>query len=100
MREITLPQGYEDAAFDRGCAYLLDRTEGRRICGAPCRAASSYCPEHHALCYIACGTDAEARRLREVETLASSVGGRRGRPGLAPPRRFLERLEGTVRNFS
>lgn len=100
MREMILPQGREDAGFDRGCAYLLDITGGRRICGAPCRASSSYCPEHHALCYVACGTDAEARRLREVETLASTVGGRRARPGLAPSRRFLERLEDTVRNFS
>ena len=98
MREIILPHGYEDD--DLGCAYPINAPDGRRVCGAPCRTSSSYCPDHHALCYLACGSKAEARRLREVERLASTVGGRRARPGVAPSRRFLERLEQAVRDFS
>lgn len=99
MREIILPHEYEDEELDLGCAYLVDRPGGRGICGAPCQASSSYCPHHHALCYIASGSKAEARRIREVETLASAVGGRRARQRALPSRQFLERLEQAIRDF-
>lgn len=100
MREIILPHEYEDEEPGFGCAYLVERPGGREICGAPRQASSSYCPHHHSLCYIPCGSNAEARRIREVETLASAVGGRRARQGAAPSRQFLERLEQAIRDFS
>lgn len=100
MREIILPHWSEDEELPPGCAYLIDGARGREICGAPRRASSPYCPLHHSVCYIPCGTRAEAKRLREVETLASAVGGRRAKQHVAPSRRFLERLERTIRDFS
>lgn len=100
MREIILPHGCEDEEVSSGCAYLVEGPEGRRICGALCQASSSYCPHHHSLCYIPCGTRAEARRLREVETLASAVGGRRARQRVTPSRQFLDRLEQAIRDLS
>jgi len=72
---------------DIGCAYVVDESDGWRSCG----------PEHHALCHIACGTKAETDRLREVEALASAVGGRRARQRTEPSRQFLNRLEQAVR---
>lgn len=80
-----------------GCAYVLDDPKGRRNCGDRRRPSSSYCPHHHSLCHIVSGSKAENRRLREVEALASAVGGRRARQGIGPSRRFLERLEEAVR---
>jgi hypothetical protein len=100
MPEIILPQAYEDNEIGLGCAYLVEGQGGQEICGTPRQASSSYCPRHHSLCYIPCGTRAEARRLREVETLASAVGGRRARQRVAPSQQFLERLEQAVRDFS
>jgi len=87
---------------DLGCAYILDECGNRRICGAPCRGApgrpvSSYCAQHHALCHIASGSKAETDRLREVEALASAVGGRRSRDDDGPSRQFLKRLEHAAR---
>ena len=83
-----------------GCCYILDGDNRRRFCGAARQLGSSYCPEHHALCHLACGTRAEAKRLREVEVLARAVGGRRGRDGAKPSRRFLRKLEQAIRAFS
>lgn len=83
-----------------GCCYILDGDGRRRFCGSERRLGSSYCPEHHALCHLAGGTRAEARRLREVEALASAVGGRRGSSGPEPPRNFLRKLEQAIRAFS
>ena len=100
MREIILPHGYEDAEIASGCAYLVEGPDSRGFCGAPRHAGSSYCPHHHLLCYIPCGTQAETKRLLEVETLASPVGGRRARRRVAPSRQFLNRLEQAIRDFS
>jgi hypothetical protein len=100
MRDIILPREFEVEELGSGCAYLIEGTGGRVACGAPRRAVSPYCPHHHSLCYLACGSSAEARRIREVETLASAVGGRRGRQGAAPSEHFLERLEQAIRDFS
>jgi hypothetical protein len=84
---------------ESGCAYVVEGPEGRRMCGDPRQPSSSYCQHHHSLCYIVCGSTAEIKRLREVEALASAVGGRRGKRG-APSRQFLRRLEQTVRGSS
>jgi len=107
MRISSVPVGWEDDHDDPGCAYILDDCKGRRICGAPRkavspsrRAASPYCPEHHALCHATYGSEAEADRLREVEALAKVVGGRRSRDSVGPSRRFLKRLEQAARGFS
>jgi hypothetical protein len=97
MLDITLGHRDEDRSLDQGCAYVLDESGPRRICGAPRHASSSYCPGHHSLCYIPYGSKAEVRGLREVEQLASAVGGRRARQGAGPSRQFLERLEQAVR---
>lgn len=104
MRISSVPVGWEDDLDDPGCAYILDECGGRQICGAPRkastpsrRAASPYCPEHHALCHAAYGSEAEAARLHEVEALAKVVGGRRSRYAAGPSRRFLSRLEQAAR---
>lgn len=88
------------AGDGESCCYLLGDEEGRRHCATERRPGSSYCPEHHALCHIAGGTSAEVRRLREVEALATAVGGRRGNDGAGPSRRFLKKLEQAVQPFS
>jgi len=89
-----------DLIDQSGCGFILDDGGPRRCCGAECRPGSAYCPEHHALCHVAGGSTAETRRLREVEALATAVGGRRGSNGMAPSRRFLSKLEHTIREFS
>jgi hypothetical protein len=99
MPEIIPPQAYANDSIDLGCAYIVDEPGGRRACGAPRQGSSPYCLSHHSLCYLTCGSSAEAQRLREVETLASSVGGRRARASAGPSRRFLERLEQAVRSL-
>lgn len=96
----SVPVGWEDDQDESGCAYLLDKRDGRRICGAPRKAASPYCPEHHALCHVAYGSEAEADRLREVEAIAKAVGGRRGPETVGPSRRFLKRMEQAAHGFS
>lgn len=97
MRESLPPLAGNDCDEDLGCAYVLDDPEGRRRCGGPLRKSSPYCAHHHSLCYIRCGSIAETTRLREVEVLASAVGGRRARQAAAPSRRFLARLEQAIR---
>jgi len=100
----SVPVGWDEDKDEPGCAYLLDECDGPRICGAPRKlvspsrnGASPYCPEHHALCHAANGSEAEADRLREVEAIAKVVGGRRGHDTIGPSRRFLKRLEEAAR---
>ncbi len=107
MKISTVPVGWEGDMDDPGCAYILGEGNGRRICGAPRQAISPsrnglspYCWEHHALCHVAYGSEAEADRLREVEAIAKVVGGRRDRNTIGPSRRFLKRLEWAARGFS
>jgi hypothetical protein len=100
MGEVMPPHDCEDRRDDPGCAYVVEVLGERRTCGAPRRLTSSYCPRHHALCYLVSGSKAEDRRLQEVEALASAVGGRRGRQSVGPSRQFLERLEHAVRGNS
>lgn len=88
----------EDHRPGSGCVFMFDDGQNRRFCGEPRRRGSSYCAQHHTLCHVACGTAAEAQRLREVEALARAVGGRRAR-GAGPSRRFINRLEQAVRVF-
>jgi hypothetical protein len=90
MSDLTAP--WETEEHDRGCAYILDDCGVRRVCGAPPRHPSPYCPTHHALCHVAYGSPAEADHLRAVEALASAVGGRRSREGAGPSRGFLRRM--------
>src|SRR5436190_287824 len=97
MTKLLLPAVNEDFEDDFGCAYLIEEAAGQRSCGAPRRPFSSYCPQHHSLCYVVCGSKAEFDRLREVEALASAVGGRRARQQVAPTRQFLRRLEHAIR---
>jgi hypothetical protein len=89
----------EDLEKGGGCAYIVDESDDRRPCGATRRSSSSYCPHHHSLCHIVCGSKAETDRLREVEALASAVGGRRARQRAEPTRQFLKRLEQAVREL-
>ena len=95
----TSTASLDQDAFEggNGCAYLIEDVGSHRMCGAPRRPVSSYCPQHHALCHLANGSAAEANRIREVEAIASAVGGRRSRRNSAgPSRQFLKRLEDTV----
>jgi hypothetical protein len=96
----TVRVGWEDVQDEPGCDYILDECESRRICGAPRKAVSPYCPEHHVLCHVAYGSEAEAARLREVEAIAKAVGGRRSRYSVRPSGQFLKRLEQAARGFS
>jgi hypothetical protein len=97
---MGIPVGWDEDQDESGCTYLLDGGDDRRICGAPRKAASPYCPEHHALCHAAYGSEAEADRLREVEAIAKVVGGRRSRDTAGPSRRFLRRIEQAARGSS
>lgn len=97
---LRSPWRHDRHDADNGCAYLLEEGEGRRWCGARLRPGSSYCPAHHTLCHLACGTIEEALRLHEVEALARAVGGRRAADRGGPSRRFLRRLEHAARDFS
>ncbi|HUC72711.1 MAG TPA: hypothetical protein VMS01_16090 [Stellaceae bacterium] len=99
MKELPIRPPSEDHDGDSACAYILGENGDRRSCGAARRLGSPYCPDHHALCHVSCGTAEEIKRLREVEALANAVGGRRTRNGGGPSRRFLSRLEHTVRGF-
>lgn len=99
MRKSPTMAAYTNGWNEEGCAYPLDAAGGLKSCGAPLQSRSSYCPHHHAVCHLPRGTAAESRRLREAEVLARVVGGRRGSNGLAPSRRFLDRLEHAVRDF-
>jgi hypothetical protein len=100
MEKLSRSPAPEDRHAGPGCAYMLDDGEGCHSCGGVLRRGSSYCPQHHALCHVACGTTEEARRLREVEELARVVGGRRATEGVGPSRRFLKRLERALQSFS
>jgi hypothetical protein len=91
---------WETEKDEPGCAYILDDCGVGRVCGAPRRQASSYCPTHHTLCHVAYGSPAETDHLRQVEALATAVGGRRSRESGGPSRRFLKRLERAARAFS
>ena len=99
MSDRSMPWEIEED--EAGCAFLLDQEcGGCRACAAPRRESSPYCPAHHALCHVADGSPAEASHMREVEALASAVGGRRSRDGGGPSRRFLRRLERAARVIS
>jgi|SRR5215467_4339706 hypothetical protein len=100
MDQTGISSERENIEDDLGCAFVLDEPDGRRACGARRRKSSSYCPHHHAVCYVVSGSDAELKRLQEVEALASAVGGRRARRQALPSRQFLRRLEQTVRDLS
>jgi len=99
MRKLLSCPLTEDFEDDLGCAYMIDEPDGQRSCGAARRASSSYCPHHHSVCYIVSGSKAETDRLREVEALASAVGGRRARRREEPTQQFLRRMEQAVREF-
>lgn len=86
-----------DCEPDEGCAFPLETGPAHKTCGAPCRAGSVYCAEHHALCHVQSGSAAERRRLRETEALAAAVGGRRGPIAMRPSERSLRRLERAAR---
>jgi hypothetical protein len=100
MEASLIPLQSQFRCDDPGCAYILGDNGESRSCATPRRLGSPYCPEHHALCHVACGTGAEVERLREVEALANAAGGRRARNGDGPSRRFLKRMEHAVRVFS
>ena len=97
MTKLLSCLAIEDLEKDDGCAYIVD--ESGHPCGATRRPSSSYCPHHHSVCHIACGSKAETDRLREVEALASAVGGRRARQRAEPTRQFLKRLEQAMREL-
>jgi hypothetical protein len=95
----SMPSGAMPAHPDFGCAYIAGEPHEPR-CGASRQAGSPYCARHHALCHLPKDDPRARRKSRETEALAAAVGGRRGRPGRAPPDRFLRRLESLLRHFS
>ncbi len=92
------PFGLGQRDHETVCAYIIGDAAAHQICGAMRQPGSAYCPDHHALCHIGSGTDAEIRGLREVEVLADAVAGRRSRSA-RPSRRFINRLEHAVRHL-
>ena len=78
----------------RGCRFVLD---DQHQCGVPPRRSSSYCEEHHALCYIAAGSAADKKRLREVAKIGAMVGGRGGFAAGPMTDKFVRRLESVQR---
>jgi len=100
MEQPFIQPRSEHYSAHTGCAYILGEKGERRTCGAPRRLGSPYCPGHHALCHVPCGTTEEVTQLREVEALANAVGGRSARNSGEPSGRFLRRLEHAVRGFS
>jgi hypothetical protein len=96
----TVPVGWEDVQDEPGCAYILDECESQRHCGVPRKGVSPYCAEHHALCHVAYGSEAEADHLRAVEAIAKVVGGRRSRYSVRPSGQFLKRIEQAAQGFS
>src|SRR5260370_30436603 len=107
MRRET-PEMLHDARPHRldgsGCAFILDEVDGDParpgFCDAPRQPGSAYCPRHHARCRLPEGSAAEKQRLREIEALATAVGGRQGRGGRQPPAPLLRRLARVVRAAS
>jgi hypothetical protein len=93
-----------DRADGRGCAFVLDGVDAAptrtRFCAAPRQTGSAYCPRHHARCRLPGGSAAETLQLREIEALATAVGGRQGRVTRQPPPRLLRRLDRVVRTVS
>ena len=96
-------EGPRDGQPDQGggCAFVLDDglagAAGVRFCDAPRQAGSAYCPQHHAHCHLPTGSAAEHRQIREIEALATAVGGRQGRPARQPPAPLLRRLARAAR---
>ena len=88
---------WETEEDEAGCAYIVEDRGVGRTCGVRCRHSSPYCATHHVLCHVAYGSPAEADHLRQVEALASAVGGRRSRDAGGPSSRFLRRLERAAR---
>jgi hypothetical protein len=86
-----------DRSDGRGCAFVIDGAEAdpvrTRFCAAPRQPGSAYCPSHHARCRLPGGSAAEKQQLREIEALASAVGGKQGRASRQPSPRLLRRLD-------
>jgi hypothetical protein len=53
-----------------GCRFLDDNY---KACGRPQRARSSYCPHHHAVCYLPIGSEAERQRIRMLRRIAAAA---------------------------
>jgi hypothetical protein len=92
----------DDSAI--GCAYMLENGAavlpgGVRFCDAALQPGSAYCARHHTLCHLRRGSAAEERQLREIEALATAVGGKQGRATPRPPPGLLRRLIEIERSF-
>jgi hypothetical protein len=61
-----------------GCRYI---GENGSACGAPRKPMSSYCADHHALCYLAIGSNRERREQQEQDRIAARVAGRMQKRG-------------------
>lgn len=93
-----------DARGEAGCRFVLNGAiKGSAIlnfCDAPRHPGSSYCPRHDALCRLPNGSAAEARKLREIEALATAAGGRQPRAARLPAEAQLRRLDRRARALS
>jgi len=75
-----------------GCRYLVD--DRWHQCGVKEQPGSSYCAEHHALCYLARNSVAEGRRLRLIDRIGDAVGGRQAASALAKLMLKIAAIEG------
>lgn len=75
-----------------GCCYPVDDDDRLQQCGAELQLGSSYCAEHHALCYLPRNSPLEHSRLRTIERIGEAVGGRTARTR-AITTSFLRRVE-------
>ena len=62
----------------RTCQYIAgDTREGATECGDPVQGSSSYCPEHHAICFLSPATKERSERGQKAwETRVERYGAR------------------------
>jgi hypothetical protein len=77
-----------------GCRYLVD--DQCHQCGAKRQRGSSYCPEHHALCYLPVMSAAERRRLKQIDKIGAAVGGRLAAGAIQQLMLKVARIEGNA----
>jgi len=77
-----------------GCRYLVD--DRWHQCGAKEQPGSSYCPEHHALCYLPPMSAAERRRINQIDRIGAVVGGRLAAGAMQQLMLKVARIEGNA----
>ena len=56
-----------------GCRYITGHNGTAQWCGRKEKPGSSYCPDHHALCHIAPGSEEECAARDRIQRLAAAA---------------------------